>query len=91
MAMEAKAGKKARGPRFKGDPTFMNKSELAHEMGDADTATIDQWVREGSVPPPHSQPGKNTAVWRREHFRFYVERGYWPPESFPSGTTADGE
>jgi hypothetical protein len=61
---------------------FMTKSELAFELGNADPKTIDKWVEEGSIPPPHDTPGQRTAIWLRRYFNAYVETGRWPDEAF---------
>ena len=53
----------------------MTKSQLAYAMGEVDTRTIDRWVSEGTVPPPHSWPGQNTAPWPREALWTYEGRG----------------
>lgn len=76
--------KKSRGAFRDRPPTFITKAELAHEMGHVDTQTIDSWIARGDFPPPHSNPGINTAVWRRKDFRAYVETGAWPAEAFPT-------
>ena len=84
MSVDAKAkgGTRRRGVR--GEPVFMTKSQLAHEMGQVDTQTIDRWIAAGTVPPPHSRPGESTALWRRSDFEHYVATGRWPKEAFRS-------
>ncbi len=66
----------------KGDPLFITKSQLAHAMGNVAPATLDDWVKEGTFPPPHSRPGERTAVWLKRHFDAYVASGRWPEEAF---------
>ena len=75
---------KAKAPRksVRGEPIFITKSELAHHLGHVATSTIDGWVRNGTIPPPHSRLGERSAIWLREHFREYVETGRWPESAF---------
>jgi predicted DNA-binding transcriptional regulator AlpA len=80
MGTKAKTPSKRKGAR--GETDFITKSQLAHAMGEVDPATIDEWVAAGTFPPPHSRPGERTTVWRRSYYTFYLENGYWPPESF---------
>lgn len=63
-------------------PEFITKTEIALHLGVSDLSTIDAWVREGSIPRPHSRPGVRFAVWRRKHWNAYVETGSWPSEAF---------
>jgi hypothetical protein len=75
-------GTKARHKGVRGEPDFMTKSQLAYHLGELDPGTLDDWIAEGTFPPPHSRPGTRTAVWLREHYEFYKRHGYWPRESF---------
>jgi uncharacterized protein YeaC (DUF1315 family) len=78
----ANTRKKRKHRNVSGQSVFMTKSQLAFAMGEVDTQTVDQWIARGTVPPPHSRPGSNTALWLREHFDHYVETGRWPKEAF---------
>lgn len=78
--MSAKAKSRHRGVR--GEPVLMTKSQLAFAMGEVDTQTIDRWVAARTVPPPHSRPGENTALWLRSDFEHYVRTGAWPKEAY---------
>ncbi len=60
---------------------FITKPQLAHALG-VDTASIDAWVIAGTFPPPHSQLGDRTVLWRRDHFDAFVEKRAWPREAF---------
>jgi predicted DNA-binding transcriptional regulator AlpA len=80
---------KGRGPTAKvRGGSFINKSEMVREIG-IDAKTLDRRIADGVFPPPHSRPGPRITLWRREHFRHYVDRGVWPPESFPSRGASD--
>lgn len=74
---------KQRGPKTRVEPVFISKTEIAAHLG-CDTKTIDEWIKEGTVPRPHSRPGERFAVWRRAHWNTYVETGSWPSEAFAS-------
>jgi hypothetical protein len=69
----------------RGEPLFLTKNQLAYHMGEADPGTIDRWVEDGTVPPPHSRPGERTQLWRRDHFNAFVATGRWPAEAWPKG------
>lgn len=64
-------------------PLFVGKFELATHLC-CDVSTINQWVYEGRIPPPHSHPGERHPVWLREYFLHYVKTGAWPAESWPN-------
>lgn len=68
-----------------GRPRFITKAQLAHELGQVDPRTIDLWVREKTVPPPHSRLGERTELWLREYFETFVETGRWPEEAYTRG------
>lgn len=63
------------------EPVFLTKVELATHLGCA-VRTVDRWIAAGTVPPPHSRPGPQTALWLRRHFTQYVETGAWPKEAY---------
>lgn len=60
---------------------FITKSQLAKAIG-VEPSTLDDWIREGTVPPPHSRLGKKTTLWLRSHFDAFVRDRRWPREAF---------
>lgn len=74
---------KRRGPAKEPDPIFITKSEMARMMSVGNTSTIDRWVANGTIPPPHSRPGKSHSLWLRKHWLVFVETGKWPNVAFP--------
>jgi hypothetical protein len=69
-------------PRRKpNEPDFITKSELAYHLG-ADTETIDEWIRKGVIPPPHTRPGERHVIWLRRHYNAFRETRRWPKESW---------
>lgn len=60
---------------------FITKSQLAKAIG-VDPSTIDDWIREGMIPPPHSRPGSKTALWLRIHFDAFIRDRRWPEEAY---------
>jgi predicted DNA-binding transcriptional regulator AlpA len=83
MATEAK--KKGRGPTVRTGLSFINKAELAREIG-IDRKTLDRRIAEGVYPPPHSRQGERIAIWRRKDYLHFVDHGTWPAESFRLGS-----
>ena len=79
----SETARKARGSRRVAEPLFVTKTEIAAHLGVGNLATIDEWIREGSFPPPHSRPGQRFAVWLRKHWNAYVDSGVWPSAAFP--------
>lgn len=76
-------------PARKRKPTpavFVTKSEIAQALS-VHPGTIDRWIARGDFPPPHSRPGRCTALWLRAHFDAYVTQGRWPEAAFPSPAT----
>ena len=65
------------------EPDFITKCELAQHLGCA-VGTIDKWIEEGTVPPPHSKPGERHPVWLRKHYVAYRDTRRWPKEAHPS-------
>ena len=65
------------------EPDFITKFELAQHLGCA-VGTIDEWVENGTIPRPHSKPGKRHPVWLRKHYKIYRDTGRWPKESRPA-------
>jgi predicted DNA-binding transcriptional regulator AlpA len=63
-------------------PDFICKTELATHLG-CDIHTINKWVIEGTIPPPHAKLGKRYVVWLRRHYREFLRTGQWPSESYP--------
>ncbi len=63
------------------EPIFINKIELAHHL-QCHVNSIDGWVANGTIPPPHSCPGVKHALWLRRHFTAFVESGVWPGEAW---------
>jgi hypothetical protein len=61
-------------------PDFIGKAELAHHL-QCHISTIDTWIEEGRIPPPHSRPGEKHPVWLRKHYEVYKGTGSWPRES----------
>lgn len=61
------------------DPQFIPAVEMARELCVA-TDTLSDWVAKGIWPRPWLMTGK-TRLWRREHWREFVETGLWPPEA----------
>lgn len=74
-------------PRLKAvkgrEPEFIGKLELARNLC-CHIQTINKWIYKGTLPPPHSQPGRNHPVWLRRHYHAYVKTGRWPDEAWPS-------
>lgn len=60
---------------------FITKPQLAQALG-VEPSTIDDWVRDGKFPPPHSRIGERTALWRRDHFDHFVEHRRWPRAAY---------
>lgn len=73
-------------PRMKAikdkEPDFIGKLELARNLC-CHIQTINEWIFNGTVPPPHSRPGLNHPIWLRSHYRQFVETGSWPDEAWP--------
>jgi hypothetical protein len=63
------------------EPDFVTKFELAQHLGCA-VGTIDGWVKEGTIPQPHSSPGKRHQVWLHKHYVVYRDTVRWPKESW---------
>lgn len=63
------------------DPDFINKTVLAHHLG-CTTTSVDNWIAQGSLPAPHSRPGRTHAVWLRAHYEQFRDTGEWPPEAW---------
>ena len=63
------------------EPDFINKTELAHHL-QCDSSTIDTWIVDGTIPPPHARPGVNHPIWRRSHYKVFLETGEWPREAY---------
>ena len=82
--------KKPKASRYKHLSRFIDKGQLAHELADAAPASIDEWIADGTIPPPHSRPGERKAVWLREHFEYYVKHRQWPAEAFAAGQGDQG-
>jgi predicted DNA-binding transcriptional regulator AlpA len=77
--MRAKTVKRMASP-----PDFITRMELAHNLGCAGK-TIDYWVRQGTMPPPHFSPGVRYSVWLRSDYQVFLKTGRWPEESFRRG------
>jgi predicted DNA-binding transcriptional regulator AlpA len=63
------------------EPDFITKVELAHHMGCA-VSTIDNWVKEGTIPSPYASPGTRHQVWLRKHYKHFRDTGTWPREAY---------
>jgi hypothetical protein len=72
-----------RARRAPAEPDFIGKSELARHLC-CDVGTIDDWIVAGSIPPPHARPGARHPIWRRDHYRAFVETGEWPRAAYGS-------
>lgn len=75
--------KKGPKPRKRPTPIFITKTEIANHLGVGGLGTIDDWIADGSFPPPHSRPGVRFAVWLRKHWDAYVATGAWPASAWP--------
>jgi len=64
-----------------GRPDFVGKTELAHHL-QCDTGSINHWIADGLIPPPHSRPGEKHPLWRRDHYEEFVKMGRWPREAW---------
>jgi hypothetical protein len=62
-------------------PIFITKTELAKHLG-CHITSIDRWIVDGTIPPPHSRPGHGHAVWLRRHFNAYVDTSEWPKDAY---------
>lgn len=67
--------------REKPPSDFLSKTELANHLA-CSTQSLDNWIADGSLPPPHSRPGRNHAVWLREHYEHFKIYGNWPKEAW---------
>ena len=63
------------------EPDFIGKAELAHHL-QCHISTIDEWIADGTIPPPHSRPGDKHPIWLRRHYNAYRETRRWPKESW---------
>jgi hypothetical protein len=72
-------------PRLKAvkdlEPDFIGKMELAHHL-QCHVSTIDEWVADGTIPPPHSRPGVKHPIWLRRHYKVFRDTGEWPKDSW---------
>jgi hypothetical protein len=82
VAAKAKPPKQKR-PRGTTSQTFIGLSELAYELHTT-TPTLNRWVLEGRVPPPHSRPGKHSALWLRKHYQHFVNHKECPQAAYPT-------
>jgi hypothetical protein len=60
-------------------PDFITKFEMAQHLCCA-VGTIDEWMENGTIPEPHSSPGKRHPVWLRKHYEVYRDTGRWPQQ-----------
>jgi predicted DNA-binding transcriptional regulator AlpA len=63
-------------------PDFITKTELAAHFC-CDMATIDRWIEDSAIPPPHARLSDRYVVWRRAHYQEFVKKGTWPAEAYP--------
>jgi hypothetical protein len=66
------------------EPDFIGKVELAHHL-QCHINTIDGWIEEGRIPPPHSWPGERHPIWLRRYYNVYRDTGEWPKDAWKSG------
>ena len=59
---------------------LVNHRELAESMGQT-PKLVSSWIRQGTLPPPHSTFGR-TMLYRREHVEAYFKTGHWPKEAW---------
>lgn len=78
------ASRKVRAARDR-PPDWMNATELAHNLGYADTKTLDKWIESGTLPPPRARLGERTRLWLRKHYNEFVATGDWPRDAWPKG------
>jgi hypothetical protein len=74
---------RTRGPSKRVEPAFINKSEIVQHLGLGCPSTINDWIADGTWPPPHSEPGRKYSVWRRPDWNHYVSTGSWPRSAWP--------
>ncbi|MBU6429646.1 MAG: hypothetical protein KGR26_11580 [Cyanobacteria bacterium REEB65] len=65
------------------EPDFIGKAELARHLC-CHINSIDLWIYDGTIPPPHSYPGTKHPVWLRKHYHLFRETGKWPAAAFGS-------
>lgn len=65
------------------EPDFIGKFELAKHLC-CHIQTINEWIYDGTLPPPHSWPGVKHPVWLRRHYNHYLKAGKWPAEAWRS-------
>jgi hypothetical protein len=56
---------------------FVTKFELAKHL-DCSVDVLSEWIADGTIPRPHSWPGRRHPVWRRRDYKHYFETGSWP-------------
>jgi hypothetical protein len=63
------------------EPDFISKTELAHHY-QCHMGSIDDWIVDGTIPPPYARPGIKHPIWLRKHYNKFRETGEWPKEAF---------
>jgi hypothetical protein len=63
------------------EPDFMGKFELAHHL-QCHIGTLNDWIADGTIPPPHSRPGTKHPVWLRKHYEVFKKTRAWPKEAY---------
>lgn len=63
------------------EPDFIGKAELARHLC-CHVGTINDWIADGTIPPPHSRPGEKHAVWLRRHYEAFKKTREWPKEAY---------
>ena len=60
---------------------FIGKAELAKHLG-CHINTLTGWMKDGTVPPPHSYPGEKHPIWLRKHYEHFRKTRRWPFEAY---------
>lgn len=63
------------------EPDFIGKTELAHHF-QCHVNTINRWIADGTIPPPHCRPGDKHPIWLRKHYEAFRKTREWPREAF---------
>ena len=85
MADDCESKRKA--PRLRAikekESDFIGKVELAHHL-QCHMSTIDEWIADGTIPPPHSRPGDQHPNLARRHYNAYRDgkEKRWPKEAW---------
>ncbi len=63
------------------EPDFIGKAELARHLC-CHGNTIDNWIGDGTIPPPHYWPGPKHPLWLRKWYVAFRDTGKWPKEAW---------